>query len=341
MGRRRYAGAIIVGAVAMICLGIGAGYLLAPAPVPGSLASDTGASEVGVEPITFDDPRQVTLIPSASTATLLTVNRPGVVTAFSCAPGSAINSGDIAIAIDDQPIPYLALRIPLWRDLALGDTGDDVRSLQESLAAMGFGTRADGEYGQETARAVTAFKEQVGLDLKDPNLSRSDVVWIPSTTVTIATCTAQLGQELSAPGEISQTEVGLASVSIEGIDSAATPGSRALVFDSLTISLSDPLDEISDPELLSALRASAQYAAWKSSEGETKITATVSLAEPITAYVVPPSSLLGDGTHTCVVADGVAQQVRVLSSTLGRVVIQADATLSVVEAPAPAGEACP
>ncbi|MEV4736851.1 MULTISPECIES: peptidoglycan-binding domain-containing protein [unclassified Microbacterium] len=327
--------------MALVCVGFGVGYMVAPSPVPGSLASDTGASDVAVTPLTFDDPRQVTLIPSAGVATSLTVNRAGVVTETRCTPGTKVSSGEIAVAVDGQPIPYLALRVPLWRDLAVGDKGDDVKSLQESLGALGFDVSADGEYGQATARAISAFKQRAGLADKADGIRRGDIVWIPASSVTVATCTAQLGQEITAPGEIAQTEVGLVSVAIDGLDRQAAPGPRTLVFESAAVPLNDANLDATDPQLLAAIQSSPQYSAWKSTEGEVKITAQASLAEPISAYVVPPSALIGSGARACVISSEGPQPVNVLSSTLGRVVIQTEKTISSVKAPVPADQVCP
>lgn len=53
------------------------------------------------------------------------------------------------------------------RTLAMGDTGDDVKVLQESLIALGYSCGkwgADGEFGKATRNAVLAFQKDAGLD---------------------------------------------------------------------------------------------------------------------------------------------------------------------------------
>lgn len=53
------------------------------------------------------------------------------------------------------------------RELSYGDTGADVKALQESLIALGYSCGkygADGEFGNATKAAVIAFQEANGLD---------------------------------------------------------------------------------------------------------------------------------------------------------------------------------
>jgi peptidoglycan hydrolase-like protein with peptidoglycan-binding domain len=52
------------------------------------------------------------------------------------------------------------------RTLAMGDTGDDVKVLQESLIALGYSCGkwgADGEFGKATRNAVMAFQQDASL----------------------------------------------------------------------------------------------------------------------------------------------------------------------------------
>jgi peptidoglycan hydrolase-like protein with peptidoglycan-binding domain len=44
--------------------------------------------------------------------------------------------------------------------LTFGDTGPDIVTLQERLAAEGLSVTMDGVYGQETADGVSALQEQ-------------------------------------------------------------------------------------------------------------------------------------------------------------------------------------
>jgi peptidoglycan hydrolase-like protein with peptidoglycan-binding domain len=54
------------------------------------------------------------------------------------------------------------------RTLAMGDTGDDVKVLQESLITLGYSCGkwgADGDFGKATRNAVRAFQQDAGLEV--------------------------------------------------------------------------------------------------------------------------------------------------------------------------------
>ncbi len=87
-----------------------------------------------------------------------------VVTASGVASGSQVDSGQAVVWLNDRPVIALSGAFPLYRDLGPGDTGADVRLLQEALTALGYGLSADGQFGVATTRALTKLYERVGAD---------------------------------------------------------------------------------------------------------------------------------------------------------------------------------
>lgn len=84
-----------------------------------------------------------------------------VVTEAPLGRGDHVRAGQLIAAVSGRPVFGLNLRIPLYRDLAPGDIGPDVASLQESLAALGlYSGSIDGEYGTMTGRAVGLMYER-------------------------------------------------------------------------------------------------------------------------------------------------------------------------------------
>lgn len=64
------------------------------------------------------------------------------------------------------PDDMAAEPVPVRKALQVGDKGDDVRAMQQALLAQGYKLPewgADGQYGDETKKAVTAFQKAKGL----------------------------------------------------------------------------------------------------------------------------------------------------------------------------------
>lgn len=66
-----------------------------------------------------------------------------VVTSVAKRPGDSVRNRDLLATVADRPLFVLTLRIPLYRDLVKGDTGTDVRSLQDALGVRRSGTLDD------------------------------------------------------------------------------------------------------------------------------------------------------------------------------------------------------
>lgn len=98
----------------------------------------------------------------------------GVVTAHYLEAGARVESGMPVIEISGRPLIALHLPFDLYRDLTVGDSGRDVRVVQEALRALGLYHRAvDGYYGPSTAAAVKALYQRSHMTPPEPVESRS------------------------------------------------------------------------------------------------------------------------------------------------------------------------
>lgn len=87
-----------------------------------------------------------------------------VVTALAVAPGDAVSSGKVIGRVSGRPVIALDLPFALYRDIAPGESGDDVFALQQALKDLGlYPNRADGVYGPATQRAVKKLYTDRGL----------------------------------------------------------------------------------------------------------------------------------------------------------------------------------
>ncbi|MFF8375152.1 peptidoglycan-binding protein [Streptomyces sp. NPDC015661] len=91
-----------------------------------------------------------------------------VITKVSVKSGDAVRSGKVLLEISGRPVFVLRGSLPVYRDLKPGATGDDVKQLQDALAALGHGRGGDerGTFGPGTKDAVEEFYSSIGYDPK-------------------------------------------------------------------------------------------------------------------------------------------------------------------------------
>jgi peptidoglycan hydrolase-like protein with peptidoglycan-binding domain len=79
--------------------------------------------------------------------------------------GALLGRGDVLYRADGEPVLLLYGTTPAFRDLAAGDSGEDVLQLERNLLALGHSPGVvDGDFTTDTAAAVAAWQESVGLD---------------------------------------------------------------------------------------------------------------------------------------------------------------------------------
>ncbi|MDT0234163.1 peptidoglycan-binding protein [Curtobacterium sp. BRB10] len=113
-------------------------------------------------------------------------------------PGDVIERDGALYAVDEQPVRALYGAVPLWRDLARGRSGADVRQLNENLAALGYDVSVDDEFGPRTERAVRQWQEDRDRE-EDGVLTASDIAFVDGP-VRVASVGGRLGQPTGAGG---------------------------------------------------------------------------------------------------------------------------------------------
>jgi Putative peptidoglycan binding domain len=95
--------------------------------------------------------------------------------------GATVDRGTVLYTADDQPVVALIGELPAWRTLEPGvDDGDDVRQLEESLVALGYGDDldVDDSFTAETAAAVEAWETDLGRTAPDGVVAIGEVVFL-------------------------------------------------------------------------------------------------------------------------------------------------------------------
>ena len=101
--------------------------------------------------------------------------------------GDRIACGRELYRVDDEPVLLLCGRLPAYRTLRKGDTGQDVHQLNRALHVRG----ASDVFTAGTERALTSLQHRRGMDVTGA-LALGDVVVLP-TSARIADVTGQLG----------------------------------------------------------------------------------------------------------------------------------------------------
>lgn len=84
--------------------------------------------------------------------------------------GAKVKEGDVLMAVNGRPVLALSGRVPMYRTLGPGTSGDDVKQLQRALRRLGFEPGAiSGTYGRGTAAAVTKWYASKGYQAQQPS----------------------------------------------------------------------------------------------------------------------------------------------------------------------------
>lgn len=118
------------------------------------------------------------------------------------AEGSTVRRGEPLFEVDNVPARLLYGDRPMFRRLAAGDEGPDVRQLEENLRALGCDPdkemAVDEEFDWATAAAVQAWQEAHGAE-EDGVVEPGEVVFLPGEV--------RVGAHRAAVGSPAQTDL--------------------------------------------------------------------------------------------------------------------------------------
>jgi hypothetical protein len=115
--------------------------------------------------------KQVTLtgkVVAGAQAAVKAVASPGidrlVVTSAAKATGDQVTPGELIAVVSGRPLLILPSSVPLYRDMASGDSGPDVTAFQEALAAFGYPVAVTGTFDRATQIALSAWYTAAGSE---------------------------------------------------------------------------------------------------------------------------------------------------------------------------------
>lgn len=320
-----FAAIVIVTAVA---LGAGVTAFSLMPSTPAALLPGADVESMPVITQAFDDARDVEVALTLKPSFAITTPASGRLTRYVCQVGEPLASGTSAMSIDGEPVLTLSTAVPLWRDIAVGDSGSDVQAVQDELVRLGFAINADGTLGAGSLSALTQLLHTAGsLTPALNSLPVGGVLWIPTPSITPATCEQSLGSTISLGDPIITVPGAIAAAAILAQPGDAIEGARELVIDDVTIAL--PGDGgVSEQASLDAVARTVSYLSAVGTTDPTKLSGKSRLAAPITVGIVPPTAVYStDGPLGCVMSGGEPLPVRIVGSQLGQTYLVFDAEI--------------
>jgi hypothetical protein len=110
--------------------------------------------------------------------------------------GDEVDCGDVLYRVDDGPVLLLCGTVPAYRDLHVGDDGNDVRQLNRNLGLHGS------EFTWKTEKALKKLQYDKGFDATGA-LDVDDAVFLPES-VRIAKVTGTLGGSARPGARVAQ-----------------------------------------------------------------------------------------------------------------------------------------
>lgn len=121
--------------------------------------------------------------------------------------GQVIRQGQVLYQVDDgSPVVLLYGRVPSWRTLYLGVTGQDVAQLNHDLVRLGYAGRSGvvalgwDYYSGATAAGVRRMRARLGVTSPAGNLPLGQVVFEPEA-LRVSQVTGTLGEPVSGAPE--------------------------------------------------------------------------------------------------------------------------------------------
>ncbi|HEX4822544.1 MAG TPA: efflux RND transporter periplasmic adaptor subunit [Acidimicrobiales bacterium] len=132
--------------------------------------------------------------------------------------GDKVDCGEVMYRVDDRPVVLLCGAVPAYRDLRVGDSGVDVRQLNQNLHQLGYDAGSvvdpnDNQFSANTQTALNGLQEKQGLDVTG-TLGVADAVFIP-WSVRVADVAADLGAPAQPGAAVLRVTSDILEVQIE------------------------------------------------------------------------------------------------------------------------------
>ena len=128
--------------------------------------------------------------------------------------GDKVDCGDVLYRVDENPVLLLCGTVPAYRDLNMGNEGNDVRQLNRNLHELGYDADPDdSDFTWKTEEALSKLQDDEGLDATGA-LGIGDAVFLPGSA-RISKVTGELGGAARPRGPVVQATSDTVEVQVE------------------------------------------------------------------------------------------------------------------------------
>lgn len=294
---------------------------------PPSLAAAERITDAPVQTQEYADERAVSLTVRPAPDVEIRTSAEGLLTRSDCAEGGTLVSGASTFRVDGVPLVNLHLRVPLWRDLVPGDSGDDVDSLKDELRQLGLDISSGPTLRWAEIDAIRELYERAGITRDSKSIEKNLIVWIPLATTTVSECRSQLAAPVSAESVLAISR-GVSQISLTTLPAGLLPGVRHLTVDGASVPLTESMTMDPSADVASLLNTPSYRTAAEKVLGKEPVTLTGSIAlnDAVQVVPLPPASIaLSSGNIGCVRSGEATFAVQIVGSQLGRSIVVFDA----------------
>ncbi|MGW4489135.1 hypothetical protein ACWEOE_35525 [Amycolatopsis sp. NPDC004368] len=116
--------------------------------------------------------------------------------------GKTVAAGARLLEVSGRPVFVLPGAVPMYRTLADGMTGDDVKQLQAALTTLGFGHLRSGKFDAATQIQVTRWYERAGYEPQTTTdtppkvtIPSGEILFLPELPVRLDSVTTRAGAQ--------------------------------------------------------------------------------------------------------------------------------------------------
>jgi Putative peptidoglycan binding domain len=156
---------VVIGSAVMVAVVLTGAAIGFGGSDPTPAASNTGlpSATSPVTRTTLTQTQQVNGTLGYGSPVTVAAHGQGIVT-WLPAPGATVSRGQPLYKANNLAVPLFYGVLPPYRQLRSGDSGDDVKEVEQNLAALGYtGVTVDASYTSATASAVKKWQKDLGL----------------------------------------------------------------------------------------------------------------------------------------------------------------------------------